>query len=258
MNRNRRSGLTGCIVALILIFAAGIFAPGAMDAQNTAKVNRVSFTGTVGQSRIGMTLVVNAAGAVTGGHYFYADDLKDIPLTAGTQGTGMMLFGPGGGQFALRFKGNGSNAGKPLDFHNSVGLEGRWMKHDGSYPVALQIQQSSETTANARWYEDVTSESDAAFEARVQGFYKAVLAGDRATAARYVDFPLRINHNGKGRTVPSGAELAAQWKQIFTPACVDAFKRAMPHDMFVRNGQAMLGDGVAWFGAKGAQVVNVP
>jgi hypothetical protein len=229
-----------------------------MDAQSAAKVNRVSFTGTVGQSRIGMTLLVDAGGAITGGHYFYGNDLKDIPLTAGTQGTGIMLFEPGGGQFALRFKGNGSEAGKPLNFHNSVGLEGRWMKHDGSYPVALQMQQSSEAAADARWYGECTSESDAAFEARVQGFYKAVLAGDRASAARYVDFPLRINHNGKGRTVHSAAELAAQWGQIFTPACVDAFKRAMPHDLFVHNGQAMLGDGVAWFGAKGAQVVNVP
>jgi hypothetical protein len=242
-----------CIAALILILAAG-----SMHAQSAAKVSRVSFTGMVGQSRIGMTLVVNSAGIITGGHYFYAKYLKDIPLTAGTQGTGIILFEPEGGQFALRFKGNGNEAGKPLDFHNSVGLEGRWMKHDGSYPVVLQMQQSSEAAANARWYEGVTSASDAAFEARVQAFYKAVLAGDRATAAGYVDFPLRVNHNGKGRTVASAARLAAQWNQIFTPACIDAFRRAMPHDMFVRNGQAMLGDGVAWFGAKGAQVINVP
>jgi hypothetical protein len=46
--------------------------------------------------------------------------------------------------------------------------------------------------------------------------------------------------------------------RIFTTACVDAFKDAMPHDMFVRNGQAMLGDGVAWFGDKGAQSIDVP
>jgi hypothetical protein len=120
------------------------------------------------------------------------------------------------------------------------------------------MEQSSEGSANTRWYKDVTSESDSAFEAKVQGFYKAVLSGDRATAARYVDFPLRVNHNGKSRTVHSEAELSAQWNEIFTPACIDAFRQAIPHDMFVHNGQAMLGDGVAWFGAKGAQVINVP
>ncbi len=251
LNRNRRSGLAHLIALCLVILTAGI-------AHAEATVSRDTFTGMVGQSRIGMTLLVNAAGTVTGGHYFYASDLKDISLQAGTQGSGIILFDPEGGQFALRFKGNGSEAGKPLDFHNSVGMEGRWMKNDGSYPVKLQMQQSSQGPANARWYEDVTSESDAAFEARVQGFYKAVLAGDRATASRYVDFPLRVNQNGKSRMVKTAAQLSAEWGKIFTPACIDAFRNAMPHDLFVRNGQAMLGDGIAWFGPKGAQVINVP
>lgn len=253
MNRNRRSGLAHSLIALILVLAACI-----VYAQPPATVSRVTFTGMVGQSKIGMTLLVNAAGAVTGGHYFYANNLKDIPLEAGTQGTGVILFEPEGGQFALRFKGNGSEAGKPLNFRNSIGMEGRWMKNDSSYPVTLQMQQSSKGPANAHWYESVTSESDAAFEARVQGFYRAVLAGDRAAAARYVDLPLRVNHNGKSRTIRSAAELSAQWNQIFTPACIDAFRQAMPHDLFVRNGQAMLGDGIAWFGPKGVQSINVP
>lgn len=251
MNRKRRSGLIYPIVTLIVILSAGI-----THAQTT--VSRVTFKGTVGQSRIGMTLLVNASGTIIGGYYFYARYLKDIPLKAGTQGTGIILFEPEGGQFALRFKGNGSEAGKPLNFQNSIGMEGRWMKNDSSYPVALQIQQTSEGPANARWYEDVTNESDAAFESRVQNFYKAVLAGDRIAAARYVDFPLLVNRNVKSLTVRNAAELSSQWLQIFTPACINDFKSAMPHDMFVHNGQVMLGDGVAWFGPKGAQVINVP
>jgi hypothetical protein len=251
MNRNKRDGLRQLLAAFVLVATVGL-------ARAQATVNRVTFTGTVGQSRIGMTLIVNAAGSVTGGHYFYAKYLKDIPLKAGTQGSGIVLFEPEGGQFALRFKGNGSEGGKPLNFHNSVGMEGRWMKNDSSYPATLQMEQSSQVAANARWYQEVSSESDAAFESRVQNFYKAVLAGDRATAVRYVEFPLRVNHNGKSRKVNTAATLSAQWDQIFTPACVNAFKDAMPHDMFVRNGQAMLGDGVAWFGPKGAQVINVP
>jgi hypothetical protein len=205
-----------------------------------------------------MTLLVNAAGTVIGGHYFYARYLKDIPLKAGTQGTGIILYEPEGGQFALRLKGKGSEAGKPLNFRNSIGMEGRWMKGASSYPVALQIEGSTKSTANGRSYEDITSESDAAFEAKVQAFYKAVLSGDRSTAARFVDFPLRVNHAGKTRLIHSAAELSSQWNDIFTPACVDAFRNAMPHDMFVRNGQAMLGDGVAWFDSKGVQVINVP
>lgn len=251
LNRNINSRLNHFIAALVLILTLG-------TAHAQALVNRVTFTGTVGQSRIGMTLLVNAAGTVVGGHYFYASDLKDVPLQAGTQGSGIILFDPEGSQFALRFKGNGSEAGKTLNFHNSIGMEGRWMKNDSSYPVKLQVEQSSQCRADARWYQDVTGESDGTFETRVQNFYKAVLAGDSTAAARYVDFPLRVNHNGKSRTVHTAALLSAQWNQVFTPACIDALKNAIPHDMFVRNGQAMLGDGVAWFGSKGVQVINVP
>jgi hypothetical protein len=251
LNGKKRSGLSFLIAAFMVILGVGM-------AHAEVTVSRETFTGKVGESRIGMTLLVNAKGTIVGGHYFYANDLKDIPLRVGTQGSGIILFAPEGGQFALRFKGNGSEAGKPLDFHNSIGMEGRWMKTDSSYPVKLQMEQSRQGPANSRWYEDVTSESDADFEARVQSFYKAVLAGDRATAARYVDFPLRVNRSGKRHLVKTAAELSAQWGQIFTPACIDAFRNAMPHDMFVRNGQAMLGAGVAWFGAKGAQVINVP
>lgn len=250
LNR-RRNGLAFLIAAFIVLLTACV-------AHAEATVSRETFTGTVGKSRMGMTLLVDAKGSIIGGHYFYASDLKDVPLRAGTQGSGIILFAPNGGQFALRFKGNGSEAGKPLDFRNSVGMEGRWMKTDSSYPVKLQMEQSWQGPANARWYEDVTSESDAAFEARVQSFYKAVLAGDRSAAARYVDFPLRVNHDGKSRMLKTAAQLSSQWGQIFTPACIDAFQNAMPHDMFVRNGQAMLGDGIVWFGPKGAQVINAP
>ena len=253
MNRNRRSGVAHGMAATILVLAAAI-----TQAQPAATVSRVTLEGTIGQSKIGMTLIVNADQVITGGHYFYAKYLKDIPLTAGTQGTGVILYEPKGGQLALRFKENSVPRGQPLNFDNSTGMEGRWMKDDSSYPVDLHVEGISEGPADARRYEDVTSESDGAFESRVQCFYKAVLAGDRATTAHYVDFPLRVNRDGKSSTIASAAELSARWNKVFTPACLDQIGNAMPHDMYVRNGQAMLGNGVVWFGPKGAQAINVP
>lgn len=253
MNRNRRSGPKLSLAVLILAFAAG-----AVQAQPVDTVKKVTFKGIMGQSKVGLTLVVNAANVITGGHYFFADNLKDIPLKAGTQGTGLILYGPDGGQMALRFKGSGSDTGQALTLENSTGMEGRWMKGDSSYPIKLQMEGMSEGLPNARWYQDVTSESDASFENRVQCFTKAALAGDKAATARYVDFPLRVNRNGKSSTIASAAELSTRWKRVFTPACLDAIRNAVPHDMFVRNGHAMLGDGVVWFGPKGAAVINVP
>jgi hypothetical protein len=235
-------------------FAVFLFTATIAHAQAT--VSRVSFTGVVGQNKIGMVLLVDAAGTVTGGHYFEAKDLKDIPLTVSTQGSGLLLYAPEGGQFALSFK--GGQPGQSRSFRNSTGLEGRWLKGASSYPVELHIESTTQGSANARWYQDVTSESDAAFESKVQSFRKAVLDGDHAAAARFVDFPLRVNRGGKSSEIRSAAALSSHWDSIFTPACIDAVRDAMPHDMFVRNGQAMLGNGVVWFGPKGAQAINVP
>lgn len=33
---------------------------------------------------------------------------------------------------------------------------------------------------------------------------------------------------------------------------------ALPHDMFVHEGMAMIGDGGAWFDSKGLAVLNLP
>jgi hypothetical protein len=104
----------------------------------------------------------------------------------------------------------------------------------------------------------VTDQSDAAFEAKLQGFHKAALAGDRSTVADYVYFPLRVNHGGKSRMVRSAAELTAQWKTIFTAAYLAALKKDLPHDPSIIQGQAMLGDGQAFFSDKGATALNIP
>jgi hypothetical protein len=230
---------------------------GAAHAQEANSAAQISYEGTLGPARIGLTVVVKS-GAVSGGHYFYAKYLTDLPLTGSIQPGALTLKGQDGGAFALKFVGNGSEAGKPLDFENSVGLEGTWSRDGKSLPVKLTAGGQSPAAASGRWYEMVTDQSDAAFEAKVQGFYKAALAGDRNAAARYVAFPLRVNHNGKSRMIRNATELTAQWEAIFTPAYLAALKKDMPHDLSIVQGQAMLGDGQAFFSDKGATALNIP
>ncbi len=223
--------------------------------------SQIGYDGTLGATHIGMTLIVNgasAAASITGGHYFYARYLTDIPLSGAVKAGAVTLQGQDGGAFALKFVGNGSERGKPLDFSNSVGLEGSWSKDGKSLPVKLSMGGMSAVPPSGRRYEMVTSESDSAFEARVQGFYKAALAGDRAAVAKYVSFPLRINRNGKSRTIHNAAELSAQWETIFTPDYLAALKKDAPHDLSIVKGQAMLGSGEAWFDSKGASALNLP
>lgn len=236
---------------LLIVFCA----VGRAVAQDPAQI---SYDGTLGASHIGLVLIVKGGNAITGGHYYYARYYTDIPLTGSLQAGGLALKGQDGGAFALKFIGNGSNGGKPLDFTNSVGLEGTWSKEGKSLAVKLNAGGESAVSTSGRWYDMVTDQSDATFEARVQGFYKAALAGDRTAIVKYVDFPLRINQNGQSHTVKNAAELAAEWEKIFTPAYIAALKKDIPHDLGIVQGQAMLGQGEAYFGSKGATALNLP
>jgi hypothetical protein len=237
--------------AACLLFVAELVAT-----QAPAKVELVQYSGTLGQSRIGLTVQVEN-GRATGGHYFYQKYLKDIPLTA-KQDNGTLQLKEAGGEFRLHFKGDGSEARAPLTFENSIGLDGTWTSSDGarSLPVSLTGQTVLPTSEDGRRYSDVTAESDARFEKRVQAFYRAVLAGNRSEAAQFVSYPLRVN--GKHpRTIRSRAQLLAAWDSIFTPAFLARLRNDLPHDMFVHQGMAMLGDGDVWFDAKGAAALNV-
>lgn len=216
-----------------------------------------SYEGVLGTELIGMTLIAprGAAGPLTG-HYFRGKLLKDIPLTGSFQAGRLNLREADGGSFALTFVDNGFSGGNALDFGNSIGLTGHWTQ--GATRLAVTLGNTGNRVAGGRRYAQVTRESDEAFEARVQGFHRAVLAGDRAGAASFVAFPLRVTAAGKSRQIASAEQLDAAWDQVFTPACLDALKEALPHDMFVARGQAMISNGVAWFGANGAVAINVP
>jgi hypothetical protein len=253
MNRaiNPLHTFTICHLSALVILAFSALIARAQNPSGT----QISYDGTLGPTRIGLTIVTSGK-SISGGHYFYAKYLTDIPLTGSLAAGGLKLQGGEGGLFDLKFVGNGSDGGKPLDFNNSVGLQGTWSKDGKSLPVKLSMGGQSAMTQ--RWYSDITDESDAGFEAKVQGFYNAVLSGDHDTAAKYVAFPLRVNHNGKSRNIQSAAELSAQWSTIFTPAYLAALKKDLPHDLSIVQGQAMLGDGQAFFSNKGVTAVNIP
>jgi len=252
-----RGHFFGLALGAALALAVVATAQAQAQIQDTG-TNRIRYTGTLGSARIGLALLVKDRTTVVGGHYFYATYLTDIPLAGSSRSGTLTLTGRDGGAFALAFVGNGSEAGKPLDFDNSVGLEGTWSRDGKTLPVKLTMGSQSPLPASGRWYEMVTDESDAIFEGRVRSFRKAALGGFREAAAYNVSFPLRVNRNGRHWMIRNAGELAAQWETIFTPAYLAALKLDMPHDMSVVQGQAMLGQGDAFFGPKGATALNIP
>jgi hypothetical protein len=225
-----------------------------------AEVTQHQYEGSLGKSRIGMTML-REGDKIEGGHYFYQEFLKDIAIAGSMENSEITLTETGGGRFHLHFVGNGSDGGRPLDFENSIGMAGTWSSADGAhtYPVSLRGTTVREGADAAGRYRDISSESDAAFEARVQSFWRAVLRGDKAAAVRFISYPLRANiGKGKSKTFRNSAEVLSAWNEIFTPALIGKLLADLPHDMFVRQGMAMLGNGEVWFDAKGLAVVNFP
>lgn len=218
------------------------------------------YEGHLGDRRIGLT-VIHDGDRIDGGHYFYQRFLRDIAITGSKTGPEITLIGSDGGTFLLHFIGNGSDGGQPLGFDNSVGLDGTWTDGGGTktYPVSLRETTSREGLDNGRRYRDVTNESDVAFEGRVQSFLRAALSSDKTTAVRLISYPLEVNGvERKHRQLRNSAEVLAAWNDLFTPALLAKLADALPHDMFVRNGLAMVGDGEAWFDAHGLSSLNIP
>ena len=218
----------------------------------------LQMAGVVGPYRVGVTLIVRDQVEIEDGRYYYVSKLADIPLQGHAEGQKVTLQEPGGGVFHLHLVTNDSGRGQPLTFYNSTGLQGDWTQGAKTLPVRFTFVSSRSGPMPDRWYEGVSDESDAAFERRVRTFLHAVIAGDRVAAAGAVSYPLRINLDPPERplVIRNRAQLLANWSRVFTPGLISRLKDAVPHEMFVRQGLAMFSDGIVWFDARGAAVIN--
>jgi hypothetical protein len=243
-------------LALILSLALPLAGASSASAEDPPKgLSTFGVSGKVGTYPVGMQLTVRDHRQFVSGHYFYAKTLTDIPLTGGVDGETLTLKEPGGGTFRLHLVSNDSARGQTLTFYNSTGLAGTWTQNAKTLPVTLGFSTAYDGGPRERHYGEITEQSDAVFEARAGQFLRAATRGDRAAAADAVSYPLRVN-GAPAKTIRNKAELLAQWNSVFSPALVAALREAVPHEMFVRQGMAMVGDGVVWFDDKGAKVIN--
>lgn len=223
-------------------------------AAQTASIETWTMHGTIGHYPVVLSISLADGRQVVRGHYFYTRHLADIPLGGRMEGGRLTLTEPDGGRFDLRLTATGQN---PHGFADATGLAGNWHRAATVLPVTLSFDGASPGLPPARRYADVTSEPDAAFEARVRRFLRGVTENDRAMASAAISFPLRIN-GPRGRTIRDRKALFAQWDHLFTPAYIATLRTAVPHDMFVRNGLAMVAGGAVWFDARGAVALNLP
>ncbi|WP_281701951.1 hypothetical protein [Acetobacter malorum] len=211
-------------------------------------------SGTLGPYPIGATLSVRPDQTVANAHYFYVKNLVDIPLSAQKSGEQITLSEAGGGRFTLHFETSDKKAPAPLTFQTSTALAGTWADGTKTYPVKLNLESIDRLAPNAL-YEDVTDAPPAVFEAMVQRFLRNVLSGNKAETAKLISWPLRVNAE-HSFTLKTPAALSASWSRVFTPCILATLRGAIPHEMFVHNGQAMIANGTVWFDAHGASAIN--
>lgn len=245
------------MLASLITVSALLAFPVSLAAQPFADNDLTSteMLGTIGSYRVGLNYTVRKKTELVAAHYFYASELKDIRLTGAVHGEAVELKGEDGSFFHLHFIGNGSNGAVPLTFYNSAGLTGIWVLGSRTLPVKLAGEHGT-SNPGQRLYESVTSQPDAEFESMIRAARRAILTGDPGLAAKYVHFPLRVNIGRKHLVLQNRAQLEANWSYVFSPASIAKLREDIPHEMFVHEGEAMLGQGQLWFDEKGLTVVN--
>lgn len=241
------------LVALVLTF--GVFGVAHSALPVSDELESMEARGTVGPYRIGLNYTVRKHTELVSAHYFYVTQLKDIPLKGAVRGEGVELEGDDGSTFRLHFVGNGSNGKEALTFYNSIGLSGSWTLGRRTLPVDLRIHYGTENPGE-RLYAQVTDQSDSAYEAMVARVRQAILDGNEIEVAKHTNFPLRVNGTHYSLTIRNAAELKANWSRIFTPEFLSKLRMDVPHEMFVHEGEVMLGDGELWFDDKGLISLN--
>lgn len=236
--------------------ALAVMSPAAR-AQDEAGLETFVAEGSVGAYRAGLNLTIKDRVQVVAAHYYYESTGKDIPLAVTQAADKLTLDEPGGGRMVVALANSDASAPRPLNFGTSTGLTGTWTGAGKVLPVRFGFGTVLSGPAPVRWYGDVTRDSDAAFERRVRGFVSAARARDCRRAAAFVSYPLRINGRS-ARTIRNGADFARQCASILTPGLAASLKDAIAHEMFVRDGQAMVAGGAVWFDAKGAVALNLP
>jgi hypothetical protein len=242
-------------VSFLVLMNIISFANAQFFSENEKNLSTIEVLGFIGPYPVGFNITVRNNIEFVAGHYFYASQCANIPLSETQSGEHVTFTEPSGAVMHLHFVTNaGTPAGTPLTFYTSTGLQGMWTKGAISLPVYLGFSVVYPGVHSANWYRSITNGSDVAFEAHARQFIKGALSGNKTMTAAAISYPLHLWK----KDIRSKTELYANWNQIFTPQYLEMLRRAVPHEMFIHDGYAMAADGAVWFDDKGAVTLEVP
>jgi len=236
---------------IICFFLSGLsttmcFAQSDFDDQSTKSfLDRGSdYVGTLGNHDIGMFIGNNGKDELKG-HYFYRSDLKDKRFLGQILSTIDIILYEVDSLFdtigVLRLQAEKSRP--------SVGLIiGSYTKNNGLVDsVHLEI-----TGNQAGGREDRYNEN---FEVKILIFYYALLAGDKETVAKYINFPLHVYTSpGKGFVIKNKKQFLKKFDTVFTKEKLDLLRKHVPHDLWVGSQGVEMGG--VWFDFNG-KVISV-
>jgi hypothetical protein len=244
MSRKALAALMKLFLTLLLIIL--------ITPRLNAKISEAEYWGTMNKNqKIGMTLIHDPEQQLHG-VYFYKKYLKDIPLEGEFTGKLDIVLREYGsdesvrGTFQLHFvEHTPHHEGDDPDWDQEE-LVGSWIdaKTDKQLPVHLYMRYSSGGWSKP--YEDTPE-----VEKNVQGFYFAIMRGDKEAAAKYVKYPMRINFKPVKKIVRNKAEFLRYYDKVFTKKFVSSVAQDIPHHPWVNSQGFMLGNGQVWLNDEG-------
>lgn len=175
------------------------------------------------------------------GEYFYVSQLKDIALRGELREPQLRLEElDAAGRVTAHFDGT-------VD-RDCEKFEGTWRKVGAGEGMPFQVKLTSGVggTLDSRYGGD-----EALIHRNAERFWQAVKRRDKKTVAALVVYPVKVSVNGRPVKVRNAADFIAAYDDIFSNAYRNAIAEAVPHNMFSKNGMAMLGRGEVWFNGQG-------
>lgn len=106
-------------------------------------------------------------------------------------------------------------------------------------------------------YEVAGITDPAAFEAFFTKMQEWVTKGDKAKVAQHVQYPLRVNKEGKSKSIKNEKQFVSEYDQIMTDKVKNAYLQQHVTDTFVNYQGVMVGNGEMWLGQNGNKFVIV-
>lgn len=207
-----------------------------------------------GNIHIGMMLVFSKDSNTVSGSYFYVKHLTDIRIEGEIVDRSIVIreFDANNRQTGI-FRGEFPTRDPRKNYGDSKltrdVIVGAWSKPDGSAsrPFYLNLSHIFYSQAQNRYCNAGFDDANVA-DAFMQKFRSAVLAGEKASVAGMISYPIKVRVEGeKDRvSIRNQKELLKRYDAIFGKKFMERIDAAVPFHMFSRSEGVMLGNGEVW------------